>query len=94
MACILYNIGALHTILGAADNRQTAEGMKMSCSHFQCAAWAFQHLNEKFPQYPETDLCNEVVSFLATISMAQAQECILQKSIVDGRKAGIVSKVI
>jgi tyrosine-protein phosphatase non-receptor type 23 len=93
MACALYNIGALHTILGAMDNRQTADGMKMSCSHFQCAAWAFQHLNDKFPQLPETDLCHEIISFLMTVSLAQAQECILQKSIVDGRKAGIVAKV-
>lgn len=42
MAAIMYNIGALHTILGAADSRQTPDGMKMSCTHFQCAAGAFQ----------------------------------------------------
>ena len=93
LACILYNIGALHTILGAMDNRQTPDGMKMSCSHFQCAAWAFQQLNEKFPQPRETDLCQDIIRFLGTISLAQAQECILEKSIVDGRKPGIVAKV-
>jgi tyrosine-protein phosphatase non-receptor type 23 len=42
MACILYNIGALHTQLGSADPRISADGMKLSCTHFQCAAWAFQ----------------------------------------------------
>lgn len=42
MACILYNIGALHTELGAMDARNTPDGMKISCTHFQCAAWAFQ----------------------------------------------------
>lgn len=42
MACILYNIGALHTDLGALDARNTPDGMKISCTHFQCAAWAFQ----------------------------------------------------
>lgn len=93
MACILYNIGALHATLGAMDNHQTAEGMKMNCSHFQCAAWAFQHLNEKFPQPRETDLCHEIISFLATVCLAQAQECILEKSIVDSRKPAIVAKV-
>ena len=38
----LYNIGALHTQLGAAEDRTTEEGLKMACTHFQCAAWAFQ----------------------------------------------------
>lgn len=42
MVAILHNIGALHSQLGAADNRMSAEGLKMSCTHFQCAAWAFQ----------------------------------------------------
>jgi hypothetical protein len=42
MVSILYNIGALHSQLGASDSRVTAVGMKLSCTHFQCAAWAFQ----------------------------------------------------
>lgn len=93
VACILFNIGALHTNLGAMDKRQTADGMKMSCSHFQCAAWAFHQLNENYPQSRETDLCIEVVSFLETVSLAQAQECILEKSIFDARKPGNIAKV-
>lgn len=44
MVAILYNIGALHSQLGASDSRVTADGMKLSCTHFQCAAWAFQVL--------------------------------------------------
>lgn len=92
-ACILFNIGALHTVLGAMDKRQTADGMKMSCSHFQCAAWAFHQLNENYPQSRETDLCIEIVTFLETISLAQGQECILEKSIFDARKPGNIAKV-
>mgnify|MGYP005983781753 CR=1 FL=1 len=42
MMCILYNIGAVHTQLGALDSRATPDGLKMACTHFQCAAWAFQ----------------------------------------------------
>lgn len=93
LACILFNIGSLHINLGALDNRQTADGMKLSCSHFQCAAWAFQQLNDKYPQPRETDLCPDIIRFMAIVSLAQAQECILDKSIVDGRKPGIVAKV-
>jgi len=93
LACILFNIGSLHINLGAMDNRQTADGMKLSCSHFQCAAWAFQLLNDKYPQPRETDLCPDIIRFMAIVCLAQAQECILDKSIVDGRKPGIVAKV-
>lgn len=42
LMCVLFNIGALHTQLGATDLRSSPEGMKMACTHFQCAAWAFQ----------------------------------------------------
>lgn len=38
----MYNIGTLHTQLGAADDRTTNEGLKFACTHFQCAAWAFK----------------------------------------------------
>lgn len=38
----LFNIGALHSQLGAADDRTTSEGLKLACTHFQCAAWAFK----------------------------------------------------
>lgn len=45
IGAVLYNIGALHTQLGAADSRNSADGMKLACTHFQCAAWAFQVKN-------------------------------------------------
>lgn len=52
MACILYNIGSLHTELGAMDARNTPDGMKISCTHFQCAAWAFQVMHDNATQCP------------------------------------------
>lgn len=42
LMAILYNIGALHSKLGAEESRATQEGMKMACTHFQCSVWAFQ----------------------------------------------------
>ena len=93
MASVLFNIGGLHMNLGASNDCQTADGMKMSCSHFQQAAWAFQKLSEK-PQQRDTDLSSEILTFLSTVSLAQAQECILEKSILDGHKPETVAKVI
>ena len=93
LACILYNIGALHAELGATDQRQTAEEMKVSCTHFQCAAWAFQELLEDGRLHRSGDMSADLLSFFVQVTLAQAQECILEKSMLDSRKASIVAKV-
>ena len=84
---ILYNIGAVHTQLGARTERTSAEGMKMACSHFQWAAWAFEHLQSNLSGL---DLAPELMTFMNQLSLAQAQECILEKSMLDNRKPTIV----
>ena len=48
MASVLYNIGALHSHLGAAESRTTSDSMKVACTHFQCAAWAFHTLPDRW----------------------------------------------
>ena len=68
-ACILYNIGALHSVLGALDNRQTAEGMKVSCTHFQCAAWAFQHLRDYFGSSMSIDMNHDLLTFQVNLML-------------------------
>lgn len=63
LACVLYNIGALHTRLGVQEERQDSDGMKMAVAHFQCAAWAFHALPDIHPQAGDTDLSSEVLAF-------------------------------
>ncbi|KAI8775935.1 tyrosine-protein phosphatase non-receptor type 23 isoform X3 [Biomphalaria glabrata] len=93
-ACILYNIGSLHSLLGALDTGHNAEGMKVSCTHFQCAAWAFELLRNNFcSSSMSTDMSFELLNFHITLMLAQAQECILEKSIFDNRKNSITAKV-
>ncbi|EFN72933.1 Tyrosine-protein phosphatase non-receptor type 23 [Camponotus floridanus] len=93
MISILYNIGAIHSQLGARTERNSGDGMKMACSHFQCAAWAFEHLKNSYPQPSGVDLAPELMTFMHQLCLAQAQECILQKSMLDNRKPTIVAKV-
>ncbi|XP_063417338.1 tyrosine-protein phosphatase non-receptor type 23-like [Mytilus trossulus] len=93
-ACILYNIGALHSILGSIETRQSADGMKVSCTHFQCAAWAFEYLRDHFGSSNlSVDMSHEVLTFQVHLMLAQAQECILEKSMIDSRKNTITAKV-
>lgn len=80
----------MHTQLGARAERNSADGMKMACTHFQCAAWAFEHLKNSFPQPSGIDLSPELMTFMHQLSLAQAQECILEKSMLDNRKPTIV----
>lgn len=92
-ANVLYNYGALHTQLAALDARSTDDGIKLVCTHFQCAAWAFGHLRQAFGPFATGDLAPEILHFMENVCLAQAQECILQKSLIDQRKPGIVTKV-
>ncbi|CAG4976183.1 unnamed protein product [Parnassius apollo] len=93
MACILYNIGALHTQLGAAEPRTSPDSLKAACTHYQQAAWAFNYLKEHYPQPPGADVSSEILSLLQEICFAQAQECILDKSIQDTRKSSVIGAV-
>lgn len=90
MACILYNMGALHTQLGASEPRNTPDSMKLACTRYQNAAWIFQYLKENYPQPPGIDMSTDVMRLLQKICFAQAQECILEKSIQDTRKPSVV----
>ncbi|XP_047115179.1 tyrosine-protein phosphatase non-receptor type 23-like [Schistocerca piceifrons] len=91
--CILYNMGALHTQLGALDTRVSADGIKMSCAHFQYAAGAFEHLKDSFPQPAGVDLAADIIQFMYYLSLAQAQECVLEKSMMDNRRPIVTAKV-
>lgn len=91
--CILYNIGALHSQLGALRDRASEDGMKMACSHFQCAAWAFQHIFDQIPQIHSLDGSSDLLLLMNSICFAQAQECVLEKSMLDNRKSGITAKI-
>ena len=93
LASVLYNLGSLHTSLGAAEKRDTSESMKVACTHFQCAAWAFHTLPDKYPKVYTPDISPDLMAVLSQICLAQAQECILEKSILDHRKPQICAKV-
>ena len=45
--------------------------MKMAVAHFQCAAWAFHALPDKFPQESDSDMSSEVLAFKSGLCLAQ-----------------------
>nr|XP_040146116.1 tyrosine-protein phosphatase non-receptor type 23 isoform X4 [Ictidomys tridecemlineatus] len=92
-ACILYNLGALHSMLGAMDKRVSEEGMKVSCTHFQCAAGAFAYLREHFTQAYSVDMSRQILTLNVNLMLGQAQECLLEKSMLDNRKSFLVARI-
>ncbi|XP_068091294.1 tyrosine-protein phosphatase non-receptor type 23 [Hyperolius riggenbachi] len=92
-ACVLYNLGALHSMLGAMDKRVSEEGMKISCTHFQCAAGAFAYLRDHFSHSYSVDMSHQILNLNINLMLGQAQECLLEKSMLDNRKSYLVARI-
>uniref|UniRef100_A0A8C5EER8 Tyrosine-protein phosphatase non-receptor type 23 n=1 Tax=Gouania willdenowi TaxID=441366 RepID=A0A8C5EER8_GOUWI len=92
-ACVLYNLGALHSMLGAMDNRVSEEGMKVSCTHFQCSAGAFSYLRDHFSHNFSVDMSHQILNLNINLMLGQAQECLLEKSMLDNRKSFLVARI-
>jgi hypothetical protein len=54
--------------------------------------FSLQHLKDTFPQPAGVDLAPDIMQFMYHLSLAQAQECILEKSMMDNRKATIIGE--
>ncbi|XP_046690436.1 tyrosine-protein phosphatase non-receptor type 23b isoform X2 [Silurus meridionalis] len=92
-ACVLYNIGALHSYLGSMDNRVSEEGMKTSCTHFQSAAGAFTHIRDYYNSNYSPDLIHHALSININLMLGQAQECLLEKTLLDNKKSLITARI-
>ncbi|KAJ3087972.1 pH-response regulator protein palA/rim20 [Quaeritorhiza haematococci] len=96
-ACVLFNIGALYSHLGAAESLTTIDGMKRAAACFQSAAGVFNELYEnsqasaRFNCTP--DLTTPTLSALLNLMLAQAQEIYWRKAVADNIKHGTVAKV-
>ncbi|XP_027949310.1 rhophilin-1 [Eumetopias jubatus] len=75
---VLFNIGALHTQIGARQDRSCPEGTRRAVEAFQKAAGAFSLLRENFSGAPSPDMSPASLSMLEGLMTAQAQECIFE----------------
>ncbi|KAK9722599.1 pH-response regulator protein palA/rim20, variant 2 [Basidiobolus ranarum] len=96
-ACILFNIGAMYSQLGQAENRSSSEGLKRACQHFQSAAGVFKYIQENLLSElrcsPTADMAMPVLNALINLMLAQAQECFWQKAVKDQMKDTIIAKL-
>ncbi|XP_072589793.1 rhophilin-1 [Vulpes vulpes] len=75
---VLFNIGALHTQIGARQDRSCPEGTRRAIEAFQRAAGAFSLLRENFSRAPSPDMSPASLSMLEQLMTAQAQECVFE----------------
>uniref|UniRef100_A0A672HBZ9 Tyrosine-protein phosphatase non-receptor type 23 n=1 Tax=Salarias fasciatus TaxID=181472 RepID=A0A672HBZ9_SALFA len=80
-------------MLGAMDNRVSEEGMKVSCTHFQCSAGAFSYLRDHFSHSFSVDMSHQILNLNINLMLGQAQECLLEKSMLDNRKSFLVARI-
>ncbi|KAI4891923.1 hypothetical protein NFI96_021899, partial [Prochilodus magdalenae] len=93
-ACILYNLGELLDSSITAEHWQLCvDGMKVSCTHFQCSAGAFSYLRDHFSHNYSVDMSHQILNLNINLMLGQAQECLLEKSMLDNRKSFLVARI-
>lgn len=78
-ACVLFNMGAVYTQIGAKQDRSTAKGLDAAVDSFLRAAGTFKYIHENFTNAPSMDLGPEMLEMLVQLMLAQARECLLEK---------------
>ncbi|XP_060535994.1 rhophilin-2 isoform X2 [Cylas formicarius] len=78
-ACVLFNMGAIYTQIGAKQDRSTAKGLDAAVDNFLRAAGTFRYIHENFTNAPSMDLGPEMLEMFVQLMLAQARECLLEK---------------
>uniref|UniRef100_A0A8C0H4Z1 Tyrosine-protein phosphatase non-receptor type 23 n=1 Tax=Chelonoidis abingdonii TaxID=106734 RepID=A0A8C0H4Z1_CHEAB len=85
--------GKCSGLVGSVEWQGREQGMKVSCTHFQCAAGAFTYLRDHFPHSYSVDMSHQILNLNINLMLGQAQECLLEKSMLDNRKSFLVARI-
>ncbi|XP_053321968.1 rhophilin-1 [Spea bombifrons] len=90
---VLFNMGALHTQMGAREDRLSVEGVETAIEAFQKAAGCFNYLKENFSNAPSLDMSAASLSMLVRLMVAQVQECIFEKFALENTRSTFLSEL-
>uniref|UniRef100_A0A8C6XIR2 Rhophilin Rho GTPase binding protein 1 n=1 Tax=Naja naja TaxID=35670 RepID=A0A8C6XIR2_NAJNA len=76
---VLFNIGALHTQIGARQDP------------FQRASGAFNYLKENFSNAPSLDMSSPSLNMLVRLMISQVQECVFEKVLLLGAQSNFLA---
>ena len=97
-ACVLYNIAAMATQIGATQDLHSEDSMKKAVRLYQQAAGILAAISvptssSSTEQKPTPDLLPESAAALASVTLAQAQEIVLRKAVIDNKKNIVIAKL-
>ncbi|KAF7728737.1 pH-response regulator protein palA/rim20 [Apophysomyces ossiformis] len=96
-ACVLFTMGAIYSHLGCNESRISTEGIRKACNYFQHAAGCFKYIQTdilpNMRAVPPTDLSHESLDTFISLMLAQAQECVWQKAVMEHMKHGTIARL-
>uniref|UniRef100_A0A6M2DHN6 Putative signal transduction protein n=1 Tax=Xenopsylla cheopis TaxID=163159 RepID=A0A6M2DHN6_XENCH len=84
-ACVLFNLGAVYTQIGAKQERNSSRGLDSAVDSFLRAAGVFRYILDTFTNAPSMDLRPQVLDTLVQMMLAQARECLYEKLSLQSR---------
>ncbi|KRY71190.1 Tyrosine-protein phosphatase non-receptor type 23, partial [Trichinella pseudospiralis] len=96
MASVLHNIASAYSCLAARLNRATSMDMQLASSFFQFSSGILDQLRGKHSDMAvySHDFSTSVISFRYQLMQAQAQECMVERSMLDGIDEEYISELI
>lgn len=81
-ACLLFNLGALYTQLGARHDRTSAAGLDAAANNFLRAAGMFRYLHDTFTNAPSKDLSPEILEMLIHLMLVSSLSLLLSVVVI------------
>lgn len=97
-ACVLFCIGSVYSQLGCNESRISTDGIRKSCNYFQHAAGCFQLIETECAAdlrvaVQPSDLDTATLRSIVNLMLAQAQECVWQKAVMEHMKHGTIARL-
>ncbi|KAL2076833.1 hypothetical protein ACEWY4_027562 [Coilia grayii] len=83
-ASVLFNMAALYSQIATRCQRHTATGLQDAINALQASAGVLHHLKETFTHTPSYDMSPAMLSMLMRMMLAQAQECVFERTALAG----------
>lgn len=90
---IVYDIGALYSLLAADSNNGTTEGLKKACIFSQKSAGCFSFIAKELEEMSDPIMEKNAIQCLEQLMLAQAQELFWLKAIKDELKNSIIARL-
>lgn len=90
---LVYNIGAMYSMLAVDNNNGSPEGQKKTCQYFQLSAGCFDYISSHVHESNDISMDENAISSLKYLMLAQAQETVWWKAIGDNLKPALTARL-